>query len=240
MSEFQFNPPLPHDVFHGQNYNPAPSGFPTLEEIYSVPDIAPHWLWTADLVVPSLPALPRVLIADFQVPFPRLGVETRFRGGFSYSFPRFVSMSSINITFHETAKFDVTNYLMRWFNSSVDAYGNFNLPSNYFGTIALTMYDYLGKPAFQQECYSCWVEGITDWNLDVNSSQSLQVSATISVSRSAITYVSAQAASQIFSTRYRRNPLSNSTVRGSTAPLNYNNALIGGAGQTGSTQTIYA
>jgi hypothetical protein len=190
------------------------------EDLYSVSDPAASWLWTADFYC-SVGGLNRVLIADIMTPFEGFNTEARFRGGFTYNFPKFKSLNGgVNITFHETQTFDVITFLLKWMNLICDENGNYGLPVDYMGYITVTLFDNSGIPAFQYEILNVWPERPSDWNLGFNSTL-LQTTCMFSASRAQVTYISSNILDNPIVNLFNPSSLANSaqSLAGSALPL---------------------
>jgi hypothetical protein len=127
-----------------------------------------------------------------QVPFEGFTVDPKFKGGFTYNYPKFLSVTPVTMTYHELQTFPVTLYHAAWkskiFNNKT---GNWGLPPDYYGQIIATLFDTMGIPALEITMVGCWPDKFNDLTLTTSSSGALQVSANISVNRSNITYASA-------------------------------------------------
>jgi hypothetical protein len=191
------------------------------DDLYTSADPQNSWMWTADLYAPGLNSVNRVLIADIMVPFQGFNTETRFRGGFTYNFPKFINLSGgVNITFHETQTFEIIAYILKWMDLVCDSKGNYGVPSDYMGYITVTLFDTSGIPAFQYELLSVWPERPTDWNLGFNSTL-LQTVCLFSASRAEVTYMGSNILDSPIANLINPNSLANSakSLAGSALPI---------------------
>jgi hypothetical protein len=172
---------------------------PTLLEMEALADIAGNWLWTANIYgVPGLPAFNNLLVESVNAPFEGFTADPRFRGGFTYNFPKFTNITPINLTLHELQTYIVTNYFMAWKNKIVDpgnqqasTAGNYALPADYYGNMIVTLFNTMGIPALEITYTGVWPERVNDLSLVTQGSGGLQVGVNLSVNRGNITYASA-------------------------------------------------
>ena len=179
-------------VYAGAN-GASGATLPTMFDMQTLPDVAPSWMWTANISgVPGLPAFNNLVLADCNTPFEGFSVDPKFIGGFIYNFPKFISVTGMTMTFHELQTYLVSGFFAAWkakiFNNRT---GNWGIPPDYYGQIVVTLFDGMGIPAMEVTLVGCWPDKYNDIVLSTNGSSGLQTSVNLSVNRSNITYLSA-------------------------------------------------
>lgn len=224
-------------------------GVPQQLLIQALPDPAPNWLWTLDIGPVGMSSSPSVgdsstnsftnsvsnlfsatgsnlqsisnlYVRDVSIPFLNIDVETRFRSGLYYHFPRFATASPVMITFYETIFFDVSYFLSQWHFMVRHPDGNYGLPVEYCANGILTLYDYVGIPQMVITLVGMWPTHRQNWDLHYNNSNEIMVAVEFSVNNVVLS-----------------NPLSNSmfgTV-GAVASHALNNPLLNSAQGVGGT-----
>lgn len=150
-------------------------GIPQQLLVQSLPDPAPNWLWTLDLSIPSIGAINNLYIREVSVPFLGFDMETRFRGGLYYHFPKHPNLSSLMVTFYETIFFDITYFLSQWSYLVRNPGGNFGLPVDFCGTGTFTCYDYVGVPQLSVNVSGMWPIRRGNFDMHYNSSNEIMV-----------------------------------------------------------------
>jgi hypothetical protein len=178
-------------------------------------DAAQAWMWTANISnISGLPAFNNIPLIDITVPFEGFTADPRFRGGFTYNFPKFTNITQMTMTFHELQTYPITNYFAAWHNQIIDVgqngpstAGNYSLPINYWGRVVVTLFDTMGIPALEITYVGVWPERVNDFTLSTTSSGALQLSVNLALSRGFISYAGSTLLDSPFAQLVSGNPM---------------------------------
>lgn len=159
--------------------------YPTLLEIQHVPEPAPNWMWTLDMLLPDNTFIDRMRVLEVNFPFSYIDTMQRYRQGSYVYFPGHSNIDGVNVTFLETGNFDVLPIIKSW-QSKVknSATGNYGIAKDYLGSAVLRNYDVKGKLQMTHELFGCWPTRLSDWSMNYQGSNHLMVQVQFSVNDS--------------------------------------------------------
>lgn len=132
-------------------------GRPTLGDYQALPDVAPDWMWTADIInVGSLLPLQNIYVREINFGFNFYDYEQRYRNGIYYTFPRHAQTHPVSVVFYEPQNFLVTQYLNSWRLKIRNNKGQYGIPNQYLGGIIFRSYDYTGLLQLVVKISGCW------------------------------------------------------------------------------------
>jgi hypothetical protein len=171
-------------------------GMPTTSMYLGLDDVAPDFMWTADIVNigsgtgnSSLPALSNVYIREIQFGYNRFDFEQRYRNGIYQTFPRHMSAQPCTLNFYEPYNYSITYYLNQWLLLIRNAQGHYGLPSTYMGSIIIRLYDYTGFQQMAAQLDGVWPMDITGSQYQYQSSQPVSTACQFSVNSCSIIYI---------------------------------------------------
>ncbi len=164
-------------------------GRPTQADFQGLPDPAPDWMWTADIInIGSLLPLQNIYVKEVNFGYNNYDYEQRYRTGIYYTFPRHAGTHPLNIVFYEPYNFLVTQYLNTWRLSIRDNKGNYNVPKDYFGAVILRLYDYTGFLQLAIKVDGVWPMAQQPLNLQYNSSGPIMTACDFAIQNVVILY----------------------------------------------------
>ncbi|MDE2589079.1 MAG: hypothetical protein KGL95_05385 [Patescibacteria group bacterium] len=153
------------------------SEFRTFQDILSLDDPAPDWMWTLDILnIPGMPALENLYIQAVSFPPNQLQSEQRYRGGLYVHFPKFADVQGMNVSFYETQGYIVSQFLNQWFSLIFHDDGTFGIPVDYMGSAVLRLYDFTGQKRLTITAAGAWPRMRTNYDLMYNQSNMTHVS----------------------------------------------------------------
>lgn len=103
----------------------------------SAPDPALSTLWLVQ--VPFNSSVTFLVAEDCTATFPKIPAESRFANGEHRYRPGFKDIDGLSITFYETYKYEVSEWLRLWQNM-IYKDGIYGVPSDYAAPITVTLY----------------------------------------------------------------------------------------------------
>ena len=175
----------------------TPGGFfgvkATQSMIQALPDIAPNWMWTCDIInVPTLFGVTNIYARQFSFTHDSFDTEQRYRNGTYQTFPRHQLVHPVQIMFYEPFLFSITQFIYNWQGLIRNKQsGYFGLPAGYMGTIYATLFDTVGIPQCVMEIDGVWPIGIMGENLSYDHSDAVATNVEFSTNGCRILYTGA-------------------------------------------------
>lgn len=188
------------------------SSYPTLRQIQGLPDPVSSWMWSCTIALPGETVIPGPYIMDVSFPFSYIEPISRYRACSFLYFPGHSNIDPTSITFYETEDFRVLQALKMWQGQVIDADGNYIPPVKFLGTITLHLYDNKGNERASCNLYGCWPARLTDWSLNYQSSNHLQVAVQFSVNNSKFSFFD-NSGSEVLSSIGFNNPMQLAAIR---------------------------
>ena len=174
---------------------------PTTSMLQALPDIAPDWMWTADIVnIPSLPGVSNMYVLDIAFSQNTIDTKNVYRNGLYQTFPSHSQAQHCTLQFYEPSNYNMLDFFYRWKSLIRDPEtGYWGLPADYMGCIIVTLFDTVGIPQMAMRLNGIWPYAVQGFNLQYGSSNKFATNVDFSVNDCIVTYSSAGFMAGIFS-----------------------------------------